>query len=79
MKASRVAVGSSNPTPGHVSGENHGSKGYLHPSVHCRGVYNSQDMEATQMYITEERIMKMYIYTIKYYLPLKRMKHHLQQ
>ena len=34
MKASRVAVGSSNPTPGHVSGENSNSKRYMQPSVH---------------------------------------------
>ena len=36
----------SNPTPGHISGENHGSKGYMHPSVHCSAVYSSEDMEA---------------------------------
>ena len=35
------------PLLGHISGENHGSKGYMHPSVHCSAVYNSQDMEAT--------------------------------
>ena len=34
MKSSRVAVGSSNPTPGHVSGENSNSKRYTQPSVH---------------------------------------------
>ena len=31
----------------HISGENHGLKGYSHPSVHYCTVYNSQDMEAT--------------------------------
>ena len=35
----------------HISGENHGLKGYSHPSVHHCTVYNSQDMEATQMSI----------------------------
>ena len=30
-----------------ISRENHGSKGYMHPSVHCNAVYNSQAMEAT--------------------------------
>ena len=35
------------PTPRHVSGEKHGSKGYMHPNVHCSAVYNSQDVEAT--------------------------------
>ena len=40
---------SSNLTPGHISGENHNLKRYLHPNVHCSTVYNSQDMEATYM------------------------------
>ena len=31
----------------HISRENHGSKGYMHSSVHCSTVNNSQDMEAT--------------------------------
>ena len=34
-------------TPGYISGENSGSKGYMYPDVHCSTVYNSQDMEAT--------------------------------
>ena len=34
MKASRVSVGSSNPTPGHVSGKNSNSKRYMQASVH---------------------------------------------
>ena len=29
-----------------ISGENHGPKGSMHPSVHCSTIYNSQDMEA---------------------------------
>ena len=37
----------SNPTPGHISRENHSSRRYMHPSVHCSTIYNSQDMEAT--------------------------------
>ena len=43
----RTAIWSSNPTPGHTSEETHGLKGYMHLSVHCSTVYNSQDMEAT--------------------------------
>ena len=39
--------GASNPTPGHIPGENHNSKRYMHPNVHCSVVYNSQDMEET--------------------------------
>ena len=37
----------SNPTPGHISGEKHGLKRYMYPSVHRSPVHNSQDMEAT--------------------------------
>ena len=32
--------------PGQTPGENHNSKRYKHPSVHCNTIYNSQDMEA---------------------------------
>ena len=31
----------------HISRENHGSKGYMHPNVHCITVNKSQDMETT--------------------------------
>ena len=30
----------------HLSGKNQNSKRYMHPSVHCSTMYNSQDMEA---------------------------------
>ena len=43
----RATIWSSNPTPVHISGENHNSKRYMHPNVHCSTIYNSQDMEAT--------------------------------
>ena len=39
--------GSSNPIPGHLCEENQDSKRYMHPSVHCGTIYNSQNMEAT--------------------------------
>ena len=42
----RATIWSSNPTPGPISGEKHGSKGYMHCNVHCSTIYNSQDMEA---------------------------------
>ena len=42
---------SSNPTPGHISGEKNCLKGYMHPNIHCSAVYISQDMEATYMSI----------------------------
>ena len=34
----RATVWFSNHTPGHISGENHGWKGYMHPNVHCSTV-----------------------------------------
>ena len=37
----------SNPTPGHIAGENHHSKDTCTPVVHYITIYNSQDMEAT--------------------------------
>ena len=40
----RTAIWSSNPTPGHIPRE----KRYLHPSVHCSTIDNSQDMGSTQ-------------------------------
>ena len=42
-----TTIWSSNPTPGHISGENHNSKWYMHRNFHCSTIYNSQDMEAT--------------------------------
>ena len=47
----RTTIWSSNLSPGHIPWENHNSKGYMHPSVHSSTVYNSQDMQATQMSI----------------------------
>ena len=42
----RGTIRPSNPIPGYMSGENHGSKGYIHPDVHCSAVYNTGDEEA---------------------------------
>ena len=47
----RVALWSSNPTPGQISKGNYNSKKYMHPNVHSSPVYNSQDMETSQMSI----------------------------
>ena len=35
----------------HPPGENHEPEGYVHPTVHCGTVYNSQDVEATYVSI----------------------------
>ena len=45
----RATIWPSNPISRHISKENHNSKGCMHPDVHCRMIYNSQDMEATSM------------------------------
>ena len=47
----RTTIWSSNPIPGHIPKDNHNSKRYMHPNVHCRAINNSQDMEATYMSI----------------------------
>ena len=43
----RVTIWPSNSIPGHISGENHNSSGYMHPDVHCSTICTCQDMEAT--------------------------------
>ena len=47
----RATIWSSNPTTGHIPTENKILKRYMYSSVHCSTIYNSQDMEATQMSI----------------------------
>ena len=45
----------------------------MHPSVHRSTVYHSQDMEATQIPISNEWIRKLwYIYTMEYYSAIKK-------
>ena len=45
----------------------------MYPNVHRSTVYNSQDMKATQMSITDEWIRKLwYIYTMEYYSAIKK-------
>ena len=42
----RTIMWSRNPTSGHISTENNNLKRYMHPSVHCSTIYNSQGTEA---------------------------------
>ena len=59
----------------HLLTENHSSKRYMYPNVHCCTIYNSQDMEATKCPSTEGWIRKMwYIYKLEYYSAIKRNK-----
>ena len=48
---SRPTIWSSNPTPVHISGENHTLERYMYPVVHCSTIYNRQDMGAILMSI----------------------------
>ena len=50
----RTTIWSSNCIPGHISRENHKSKRYIHTNVQCSTIYNSQDIEATYMFINRE-------------------------
>ena len=36
-----------NATPGHIAGENHNLKRYIHSNIHHSTIYDSQDMEET--------------------------------
>ena len=42
----------------YISRENYNSKRYMHPNVDCSTIYNSQDMETTQVPLTDERVKK---------------------
>ena len=50
----RTTIRPSNPTAGHTYQENQNWKRHVYPNVHRNTVYNSQDMEATQMSISRQ-------------------------
>ena len=60
----RVAIWSFNPTPGHRSGKDKNSnlKRYMHPNVHSRTIYNSQDMKQPKHPLTGEDKDVVHIY-----------------
>ena len=68
----RSTIWSSNPTPGHILRENDNSKIYTHPSVHCGIIYNSQYMEAIQIYNRGMEKEMWYIYTMEYHSAIKK-------
>ena len=45
----KATIGSNNPTPGHISGQNYNSKRDRHPYVHSSAIHNSQDMKTILM------------------------------
>ena len=49
----RAAIWFNNPTPRYISRKNEysNSKRYMHPRIHSSTIYNSQDMETTQVAI----------------------------
>ena len=49
-------------------------KEYMHPYVHCSIIYNSQDLEAAQVFISQWVDKKNcgIFYTIKYYSSIKK-------
>ena len=45
----------------------------MHTNVHCSTVYNSEDLEPTQMPITDNWMKKMWhIYSMEYYAAIKK-------
>ena len=48
------------------------SKGHMHPHVYSSTVNNSQSMEKAQCPSTDKRVKMWYIYTMQYYLAIKK-------
>ena len=63
-------------TSGNLSKEtrNTNSKEYKHPYVHCSIIYSRQDMEAGQLLVDEWLKQLWDIYTMEYFLVIKKKK-----
>lgn len=61
-------------TSGYISEENQNtnSKKYMHQYVHHSIIYHSQDMKATQVPINRVDEKLWYVYTMEYYLAIKK-------
>ena len=71
-KKTRVAIWSGNPTPGHISGQNH-SKRYMHLSVHTPPFTIVKTWKQPKYPWTDWWIKKMrYIYTMEYYSAIEK-------
>ena len=69
----RVAIWSSNPTPGHISGENCNSKRYMHPIFIAALFTITKTWKQPKCPPTDEWIKKMwYMYTMEYYSAIKK-------
>ena len=70
-----VSIRSSNPTPGHISGENHGLKEYMYPVFTGVLYTKAKTWEQPKCALTDEQIKKMwYIYAMAVTQPSKRME-----
>ena len=56
----RTTIPSSNPTPGHLSKENHKLKRYLHPNIHCTLFTIAKTWMQPKCPMTEEWMKKMF-------------------
>ena len=54
LKKLKIKIWFSNPTLRYLSGQNHISKGYMHPNVHWSAVYTNQNLEATKCQFSDE-------------------------
>ena len=64
-------IWSCNPTPRFSSGEVHHSKWHVHPNFQASTIYNSQDIESTEMSTDRKMKTMWYIYTLEYYSVMK--------
>ena len=65
----RATIWLSNPTPGHISREKHGSKGYTHPSITAALFTMAKTWKQPKCPLTDEWI---YIQTMDYYSAIKK-------
>ena len=67
-----LTIRSSNPTPRHLSGENHNSERYMHPNVHCSIITIAKMWKQPILALIEEWIEIWYIYAMEYYSAIKK-------
>ena len=58
----RTTIRPSHSTAGHICGENHHVKRSMHPNVHCSAIYNSQNTDATYIFISRGMEIRRYTY-----------------
>ena len=58
----------------HIPREKHNLNRYMHSRVHCSSIYNSRTWKQPKHPSTEEWIKRWYIYTMEYYLAIKKNK-----